>query len=963
MTDHEQDILTQGKRFLEQARLSHGKAGYLSNWLQGLLHRLNENRDFQVRALHFIDVLPTVSSHQDILSLFHAYLNPDEFPLPGLGRFLLKSSRLLGDQALAKAIIKAIELMASQFMIKNEASEISRLIRSMHDHSRSVTLDLLGELTVSNREAMAYRDAYLTLLDQMASLPNDDLQCSVKVSSLYPRLTTCDPKASSQAILHQLRPILSRAMHAGIGITLDMEDYDRRPVINCVFEEILFDPEFRHWSGIGIVQQTYLRESLTDIKHWVALAEQRGTAFSIRLVRGAYWDQEVILARQHHWPVPLWQRQSETDRAYEQCLQLLFNAIPAIQLAIATHNPRSIALAMAELERHPASQDHVEFQMLHGMVSDYQQALVDLGYPLRIYIPFGELIPGMAYLVRRLLENASSQSIERLMNPGQQITDMNLLQPVEDKGEIPPSGEDGFINCPPRRFTDVQERLDLADAITQVQQQLGQDYGLLINGRTIETRTQILSMNPANPEQLVGRSASADHAAADLAIQTARDNLQDWKRTPLVERSRLLRRAAEALSQQRDQFAAWEILEAGKNWQEADADVCEAIDFLNYYADQAERLLADRLAGVPGESNLLRQHPRGIGLVIPPWNFPLAILTGLLSATLVSGNCAILKPASDTPIVAAQFVRLLIASGFPPGVIGLLPGPGQDVGHYLVQHPDVHLIAFTGSLAVGTEILASAASLIPGQRHIKKVIAELGGKNAIIVDTSADPDEAITGILQSAFGFQGQKCSACSRVIIVGNQYQGFCQRLAEATASLTIADPVQPNSDVGPVINAPARQRILHTIEQGKTRARLLYQADVSAMASGHYVPPSLFSHVDPNSPLAQEEIFGPVVSLIKATDLDQAIQIANQTRYALTGGIYSRHPESLNQARKDLHVGNLYLNRGITGALVGRQPFGGFRLSGSGDKAGGEDYLLQFVETQCQTENTLRRGIAADD
>jgi len=363
---------------------------------------------------------------------------------------------------------------------------------------------------------------------------------------------------------------------------------------------------------------------------------------------------------------------------------------------------------------------------------------------------------------------------------------------------------------------------------------------------------------------------------------------------------------------------------------------------------------------VPGETNCYCYRPRGLGLVIPPWNFPLAILAGMLSATLAAGNCALLKPSSDTPVIAARFMGLLAEAGLPPGVAGLLPGPGAEIGEHLADHPAIHLVAFTGSRAVGCRLLERAARLAPGQDHVKKVIAEMGGKNAIIVDASADLDEAVAGILQSAFGYQGQKCSACSRVIVVGEIYARLVARLAEAAGDLVMALPWEPYCDIGPVINAAARRRIESLVEQAHQWGTPVFRGKVPKDLCGHYVAPAMFKDVEPHSPLAQEEIFGPVLALMPARDFDQALQMANDTAYALTGGVYSRSPAHLRRAKERFRVGNLYLNRGITGALVGRQPFGGFKLSGIGSKAGGPDYLLQFMEPRCITENTLRRGVA---
>jgi RHH-type proline utilization regulon transcriptional repressor/proline dehydrogenase/delta 1-pyrroline-5-carboxylate dehydrogenase len=355
-------------------------------------------------------------------------------------------------------------------------------------------------------------------------------------------------------------------------------------------------------------------------------------------------------------------------------------------------------------------------------------------------------------------------------------------------------------------------------------------------------------------------------------------------------------------------------------------------------------------------------RPRGIGLVIAPWNFPLAILTGMLSATIVTGNTAILKPSSLTPVIAARFMELVVQAGVPPGVVNFLPGPGRETGAYLAAHPEIAIIAFTGSRDVGTQLIQTGAQLMPGQRHIKRVIAELGGKNAIIIDDDADLDAAIPGVLQSAFGFQGQKCSAASRVIAVGNIYPAFIKRLREATASLTIGDPQQPGNLLGPVIDAAAHQRIAEVIAKGETTARLLTPVRDDVPGAGYYMAPAIFTDVAPDNPLAQEEIFGPVLSVLRVNTFEQAIELANNTQYALTGGVYSRRPVHLEYARKAFQVGNLYLNRKITGALVSRQPFGGFRLSGMGSKAGGPDYLKQFIDPVCITENTLRRGFAPE-
>jgi RHH-type proline utilization regulon transcriptional repressor/proline dehydrogenase/delta 1-pyrroline-5-carboxylate dehydrogenase len=396
----------------------------------------------------------------------------------------------------------------------------------------------------------------------------------------------------------------------------------------------------------------------------------------------------------------------------------------------------------------------------------------------------------------------------------------------------------------------------------------------------------------------------------------------------------------------------------GKPVKEADGEVSEAIDFCFYYADEMERLDQGVIYDVAGETNRYIYQSKGIAVVISPWNFPLAIACGMTVAALVSGNCTLLKPAETSSVITSKLTEILIEAGIPKGVFQYVPGKGSQVGAYLVNHPDTHVIAFTGSQEVGCRIYAEAAILKPGQKHLKKVIAEMGGKNAIIVDESADLDQAVVGVVQSAFGYSGQKCSACSRVIVLQPIYDAFVERLVEATKSLNIGEAELPSTQVGPVIDGNARDRILEYIEIGKKEAILALE--LSAPNQGYFIGPVIFSQVPPDGVIAQQEIFGPVLSVIRAKDFTQALEIANSTNYALTGGIYSRTPSHIEQAQAEFEVGNLYINRNITGAIVARQPFGGFKLSGVGSKAGGPDYLLQFLEPRSITENIQRQGFA---
>ena len=432
-----------------------------------------------------------------------------------------------------------------------------------------------------------------------------------------------------------------------------------------------------------------------------------------------------------------------------------------------------------------------------------------------------------------------------------------------------------------------------------------------------------------------------------------------WRDTPAVERAACLTRAAEVARRRLVELSAWQTLEGGKQWQQAYLDVTEAIDFFDYYAGEMLRLAEPReMAHLPGETNVCLYEPKGVAAVIAPWNFPLAISAGMAAAAIVAGCPVVYKPSRLTPVVGHTLCQILREAGLPRGVFNCCPGRSRVMGDHLVEHPDVAVIAFTGSMEVGLRIVEKAGHTRPGQRQVKKVIAEMGGKNALIIDDDADLDEAIPALIYSAFGYQGQKCSACSRAIVLDAIYGRFIDRLVDAARSVAIGPAEDPANTMGPVIDASAQQTILEYAELARTEGTIAYASDVPD--TGCYVPLTIVTGITPEHRLAQEEIFGPVLAVMRAKDFDQAIEWANSTRFALTGGLFSRSPGHIERARREFRVGNLYLNRTITGATVGRQPFGGFAMSGLGSKAGGPDYLLHFLDPRTLTENTLRRGFA---
>jgi RHH-type transcriptional regulator, proline utilization regulon repressor / proline dehydrogenase / delta 1-pyrroline-5-carboxylate dehydrogenase len=478
----------------------------------------------------------------------------------------------------------------------------------------------------------------------------------------------------------------------------------------------------------------------------------------------------------------------------------------------------------------------------------------------------------------------------------------------------------------------------------------------------VRTGNLLDSYNPADTAEVIARVHQAGLPEVDAAIIAARGALPAWRAAEPGARAAVLFKAADLARRRIVQLSALQVLEVGKQWDQAYMDVAEAIDFFEYYGREMIRLgSARRMGSTPGELSMYAYRPKGIAAVIAPWNFPLAISAGMAAAAIVTGNTVLFKPSGLASRIGYNLVELFREAGLPAGVFNFIPGRGAVMGDYLVEHPDVSVIAFTGSVETGLRIIGKAAVPAPGQKHVKKVIAEMGGKNAIIVDDDAELDEAVNAVLYSAFGFQGQKCSACSRVIVLEGVYDKFVRRLVEGAESLKLGPAEDPANSMGPVVDRAARKKILEFVELASREGRqLLSKLPAANAASGCYVPLTIVEGITPEHRLAQEEVFGPVLAVMKAKDFDQALAWANSTRFALTGAVFSRSPGHLERARREFECGNLYLNRNCVGALVERHPFGGYKLSGIGSKAGGPDYLLPFMDPVTITENTMRRGFA---
>jgi RHH-type proline utilization regulon transcriptional repressor/proline dehydrogenase/delta 1-pyrroline-5-carboxylate dehydrogenase len=987
-------IFDLGADFLRRARTH--KTGLLSAkfYSDALMEWSMKDPEFKVQMFRFVDTFPMLRNRggEAIFDHLHDYLSQPGVTVPPVINAALKAGGLLKGAA-AATIAKQIEGMAGKFIAGTDAASALPGLKTLWDDGIAFSVDLLGETCVSDSEADEYAKKYLDLIqnlpaqvagwspnprlesDHLGSVPR--VNVSVKISALSARTDPIDTEGAIGDLMKRLLPILETARDRGVFVNFDMEHHALKDFTIELFQRCCEKLDFH----AGLAMQAYLKSGPDDARRMADWAKRARRLVTVRLVKGAYWDAETIKSELHGWPCPVWASKWQTDACFEKMTDIYLDACPrsadeakngGIKLALGSHNARSIAAALAGLEARNLPREALELQMLHGMADQLKYAAAELGLRMREYVPVGEMIPGMAYLVRRLLENTSNESWlkagfldnadagQLLRAPAPAANADSAKQPADLLAIAPerhrltpgvPGVGDGrpFFTEAVRDFSVKAQRDAFAAAIARA------TVPKIANDRTVEQAKEMI-------------------AKADAAFAA-------WRDTDPRKRAEVLVRTAALMRKQRDGLAGVMIKESGKTWREADADVCEAIDFCDYYARLAVPLFErTRLGKFIGELDETLYQPRGVAAVISPWNFPLAILAGMTTAALVTGNPVIMKPAEQTPGIAAILFDILqdamkesgVDRTLAQNILHFCPAPGESTGAAIVRDPRVALIAFTGSKAVGLDILKAAGHTPDEQPFVKKVVCEMGGKNAIIIDTSADLDEAVIAVRASAFGFQGQKCSACSRVIVVdpegpdGPAITHFTRRLVEASRALTIGDPTLPGTDVGPVIDAESKSKIERYIELGKKESRLELSLPVPAGLEDRtgraFVGPHIFSHVPESAAIARDEIFGPLVAVLHAKDFADALRIANSSPYKLTGGVFSRKPSHLERAKREFRVGNLYLNRGCTGALVGRHPFGGFGMSGVGSKAGGNDYLLQFVEPRAIAENTLRRGFAPE-
>jgi len=960
-----------GTTLLDSARSK--KQSWLSTafWSDKLMDWAMEDEDFKIQLFRFVDTFPTLVTPEQVHDHLVDYLSQPGVKLPpGLGLGLKAGGIAQG--TMTKTVTSQITKMAKRFIAGTDAASALPELQSIWDEGVAFSVDLLGEACVSDAEAEEYRQRYLDLLtnlpenvaswketpvletDHLGPIPRTNI--SIKISSLFANTDPIAHDVSVEGLFEALRPILEEAEKNNTLINFDMEQFEFKDLTLDLFMKCCDEISF----PAGIAMQAYLRSGDDDAKRITDWAKRTGRQVTVRLVKGAYWDYETIHAEEMGWPVPVWSRKVDTDACFERMAEIFIESTPTrideggVKLALGSHNIRSIATALALLEKRNLPTSALELQMLRGMADQLKSGVLAEGLRLREYVPVGEMIPGMAYLVRRLLENTSNESWLRSSFMDDADASLLLASP-----HVQHTNEDPGIE----RIEQAAERHKLSPAI----QALGdgrpfftEPYRDFSVKEVRESFAQAIA-NSKVPE--VERISTKEEVTK--IIEIADHAFTRWRDEDPLKRSEILVKAAALMRDRRDELCGVVMRESGKTWREADGDVCETIDFCEYYARMAPQLFEyERLGEFIGELDQQFYQPRGVAAVISPWNFPMAICCGMTVAALVTGNTVIVKPAGQTTGIAQIICELLWEAGAPKDVLHFVAGPGSVVGSALVRDPRVAVIAFTGSKGVGLDILEAAGKVPENQPFVKKVVCEMGGKNAIIIDASADLDEAVLGVRQSAFGYQGQKCSACSRAIVVDSAHDVFLERLIESSRTLVIGDVMNPSTDVGPVIDKNAADEIKRYIEIGKQEGTLELAQPIPVgleeKTGREYIAPHIFSGIKGDDVIAQEEIFGPVLAVIRVKDFDEALQVANSTEYKLTGAVYSRKPSNLEKARRQFRVGNLYLNRGSTGALVGRQPFGGFGMSGVGSKAGGCDYLLQFVEPRAICENTMRRGFA---
>ena len=997
----EADIGRIGREILERATSAAPPFFSIDAWQESAMNWLTAHDDLKLRLFRFIEVLPVLQDSQSVVRHLDEYLNSDSAapgrdasaPLPEPLAWALRFRRYDSPYAslVAAGVRLAAGLGAGQFIAGFTPAEAITAVRRLRRRGAAFTLDVLGETVIADRVARGHQARYIELVEHLTrearrwpELPILDrapfgelrrVNVSIKLSAIVTSFDPIDPAGTTAAVLERLRPILQAARDCGAFINIDMEHHAVKDLTLDIYRRVLMEPAFRDWPDCGIVIQAYLQDGESDMAALIAWARRRGTPITVRLVKGAYWDSETATAIRNGWPIPVFTEKWQSDAAFERVARMMLENADIVRPAFASHNVRSIASVLAMEARLGRPARTLELQMLTGMGDALRRGLVAMGQRVRVYAPVGDLVTGMAYLIRRLLENTANESFLR-QSFGQDLPPSVLLEnPEQSKHRTASSLPRPFIQNPDE-YDDMEPFQNEADmdfsrpengqameaALASVTGQFGRDYPAIIGNQSVNTADWFASLDPSDPRHVVGRTAICDQTLADQAVQAAQRAREGWAGAPASERAAVLEKAADILHSRRFEIAAWMIHEVGKTWREAQGDYMETVDYLRFYAREMRRLDArPRRRDYPGEMNRYVYSPRGVVLVLSPFCFPTALLTGMTAAALVTGNTVIVKPASEGGVCAAQIVNILIEAGLPAGVLNFVPGRGDEIGAYLTGHRGVDMIAFTGSREVGCRVVEEGRRLHPDRIAFKHVLAEMGGKNAIIIDDDADLDEAVQATIVSAFGYAGQKCTAAARAVVLDSVHDAYLEKLIEAAAAIKPAASCLPSTTVGPLINKAALDWAMRFVQIGRREGRCVLGGEPNNNpGGGYFMAPTIFADVPQAAHIANEECMAPILTVLRAESFARAIEIANATPYALAGGVYSRSPGNVEMAKRRLDVGMLYINRRITLSRVDRQPFGGFNMSGLGTKTGGPDYLQQYTIPRTISENTTRHGFA---
>ncbi len=964
-------------------------------WLEQTTRMVDSDPRLKAAVFQFVDCLPSLKTDDQIARHLHEYIEARHAPVPLPARWALRQAKSGGMLAglIGFGARLGARAMAGRFITGHDQVTVLQTLERLRRDGMAFTLDVLGESTTSDARADAYAAVYLDCLDKLppeialwpgvALLDDTDfgpqprLNISVKLTGLDPHFDAIAPRASMDRVAARLRPLLRRARERGAFVNIDIESFKHRLLTLDLFESLMSEAEFRDFTDVGIVVQAYLKQGEEDLGRLLGWGRRRGTRFAIRLVKGAYWDSEVASAVRNHSTPPVWTRKWESDACYERMAKIMLQNRDLIRPCFASHNVRTLAAVMAWAEQLGVPANGYEAQMLYGMGDPLKAAVAQMGRCVRVYSPYGDMLPGMAYLIRRLLENTSNDSFlkqgfaersmyaRRLGDPAVARPESSPLPRLRycDPASDPLEPVHVFRHCPKLSFAVEENRSRFAAAIARAAAAGPEDCPVIAAGRVLDAREKRDCVDPARTDHVRTHVHCASIAEADLAAAALARGFEFWKSTDVGDRCGRVERAAELLAQRRFPVAAELVLGAGMTWREADAEVAEAVDFMRFHAEQMLlRAHRPRRRGVPGEDNLQQLAPRGVCVVFTDGGSPLASLAAAASAALVCGNPVLVSPAVQTAPLAAMLLKLLTEAGVPAGATGLLPILDESVALHLARHADVRLVACHGSHRRCSALRAAASEVRPGQRHARGFIGNGHTGGVIIVDDDADVDAALSGVLQSALTFAGQRRDGASHVIVVGGLLKSFTPRLGEAVRSWTVGDPSDPDTQVGPVMTSQACAELTAWIDRAEKAGRLRCRHTAPQGGGGCFVDLAVVEGHADSFVADLDRVKGPVLALYGADDFDAAVVLAHRAAPLHVVGVYSRSPSHVEQASRELDADAIFINRPTVGGEVDRHPSGDSRHGASPRAMGSGDYLAEFCRARTLSEYTLRHGFSPE-